>query len=475
MAIGSWLGRVASVLGPGIIIASVALGPGSVTTASKIGSLFGYQLIWVVVLASTAMMTYTVLGARFGVTHRESMLTIIAQHYGRWLSVVIGVSAFLMAASFQFGNNLGVAAAASGVVGPGIDERAWPFIFTGISLAFVLLAPNLYTLIERLMGFLVLVMITAFLANLVYAGPDLLAALRGLVPSVPEDPATTGVGGGAGEIDVLVTMAGLVGTTFVVHACIYQSYLVQQKGWDETRLVRGVRDSVVGIGILALITILITMTSAAALRPEGLVIRDAGDMARQLEALFGRWSLVIFCAGLWAAAFSSISVNAIIGGGLLADSLGLGRSMNQAWPRAFTILIMIVGMVIAAFVMSDRFNKANALVLAQAATMLAAPSVVISLFLVSNSRAIMGDRVNGPWLKGLSALTLPLVLVMSLATYTELSKQLAKVQSPPRGEAIDRVPEAQGTSNSDDLANRPGANSDVPEVTDPAVEANAAN
>ncbi len=331
------LARVFSVFGPGLIIASVALGPGSVTTASSIGADYGYSLIWMVVLSAAAMMVYTVMGARFGATHEQSFLQVVAERYGRWLAVLIGLASFLMSGSFQFGNNLGVSTAMVAVTevpefrlelvrsagGPpmvvaGSMTQVWPFVFTGSALAFVLFAKNLYAVVEKLMKALVLIMIGAFAANLAVARPDLAEAARGMVPSVPRGDR------------VVERMAAMVGTTFVLHACIYQAYLVQAKGWKLDDVRKSVRDSIAGITVLGTISVLIMMTSASALRPKGIHIENAADMARQLEALFGPYARVIFSLGLWAAAFSSIPVNAIIGGGLLADGLGLGSTMNQA-------------------------------------------------------------------------------------------------------------------------------------------------
>lgn len=427
-----WLTRRFAVFGPGIIIASVALGPGSVTTASSIGADYGYSLVWVVVLSAAAMMMYTAMGARFGATQERSFLGVVAASYGRWPAVLIGGASFLMSASFQFGNNLGVATAITAItrvpefhlellrdgagepiVVAGSMTQVWPFVFTGTALLFVLFAHNLYNVVERLMSVLVLVMIAAFFANLVVARPDLAEAARGLVPSVPSGDR------------VVERMAAMVGTTFVLHACMYQAYFVQAKGWKLDDVRRSVRDSIAGITVLGTISVLIMMTSAAVLRPRGIQITSAADMALQLDQLFGPYSRVIFSLGLWAAAFSSIPVNAIIGGGLLADGLGLGRTMNQGWPRFFAIVIMIAGMLIAAFFPPE--NIARTLVLAQAATLLAVPAVAVGMFLVLNNRKVMGVHANRPMQNVVAVFGLALILVMSYATYGKLVDQIRKV------------------------------------------------
>ncbi len=423
-----------ALIGPGLIIASVALGPGSVTAASTIGAEYGYSLIWVVILSVSAMMMYTAMAARFGATQEQTFLAAISASYGRWLSVLIGIAAFLMSASFQFGNNLGVSTAMSSITGfpefkldllredgsirtvAGSMDQFWPFVFTGTALLLVLFARNLYKVVERLMTILVMVMIFAFFLNLVAAKPDLGEAARGLIPSLPEGD------------QVVKRLAAMVGTTFVLHACLYQSYLVQAKGWKLEDVRKGLRDSIVGITILGTISILIMMTSAAALRPEGLHVNSAADMAIQLEKLFGSYAQWIFCTGLWAAAFSSIPVNAIIGGGLLADGLGLGRNMNQGWPRFFAILIMITGMMIATFY---RGSITDALILAQAATMLAMPAVAIGMFLILNNRKVMGVFVNNRWHNVGAVFGLGLVLVMSYATYSKLVEAVREASWAP--------------------------------------------
>ena len=157
-------------LGPGFIIAAVVLGPGSLTVASRIGSEHGYAFLWVIVVAAVFMLIYTSMGVRFGVYNDKSILQSIADNYGRWFAIVIGISAFLSASSFQFGNNLGIGIGMQGITG--MDERIWPLIFTPLALVMVLWAKNLYKVLERLMMVMVMVMIIAFLFNIFLVKPE---------------------------------------------------------------------------------------------------------------------------------------------------------------------------------------------------------------------------------------------------------------------------------------------------------------
>ena len=51
-------GQYLKAIGPAIVISAVVVGPGSVTTASQMGANYGYQLLWVVVLAALAAFFY---------------------------------------------------------------------------------------------------------------------------------------------------------------------------------------------------------------------------------------------------------------------------------------------------------------------------------------------------------------------------------------------------------------------------------
>ncbi len=403
---------VFKIIGPAFIMASVVLGPGSITTSTKIGFAYGYQLMWVIVLAAVAMGMYVFIAARFGVSHEKTILQAMADAYGRWFAGLIGISCFLMASSFQFGNNLGVATAMQTLTG--IPEPVWPIVFTSSAIILVFFAKNLYKILEKLMMVMVMTMIAAFFINLFFTKPDLVETVKGFVPVIPK--------GSYNE------MAALVATTFCLHVALYQSYLVRDKGWKLENLKGSIGDTVAGIVMLGGISMLIIMTSAStqatALRLDPtniLTVNTAGDMAIQLQKLFGPFAKTIFCIGLWAAAFSSLTVNAVIGGGLMADGLGLGRSMDDRWPKIFSIFGMLVGMIIAVFF---KGNIVQALVFAQAASLFAVPAVAIGLFMIANNRKVMGDLTN-TWKQNIVAVFgMLLILAMAWRMYQFVASHL---------------------------------------------------
>jgi NRAMP (natural resistance-associated macrophage protein)-like metal ion transporter len=392
--------------GPGFIIASVVLGPGSITVASRIGSEYGYAFLWVIVLATIFMITYTSMAARFGVVNSNSILQSIASNYGRWFALLIGISAFLSTSSFQFGNNLGIGIGMQGITG--VNERVWPLIFTPLGIILIFWARNLYRVLENLMKFMVMIMIIAFFINLILTKPEMVPLARGFIPSML-------------SMDSLHVVSALMGTSFALAAALYQSYLAQDKGWNKENLKRSLKDTYMGILFLALISATILVTSAAALHPRGILVRSAADMAMQMEALFGAYAKVIFSVGLCAAAFSSMMVNSVIGGGLLADGLGLSRSMNDARTKIFIIAVLLIGMIVAVFF---RGNVIYALIMAQASTMLTVPLIAVGLFLVLNNQKVMGGYKNNAWQNIIAVAGFIVVSLMVYFMYQNIAAQI---------------------------------------------------
>ncbi|WP_422350968.1 Nramp family divalent metal transporter [Flagellimonas sp.] len=367
-------------VGPGFIMAAVVLGPGSITTSTKIGSIHGYSFLWVVLAAAILMVAFTNISTHFGVLHKNSILQAITKQYGKWFAMVIGVSSFMAALCFQFGNNLGVGLGMESVTG--VSAEYWPYIFTPFALMLIFFSKNLYKALEKLMTFLVVIMVLMFVINLVFIKPDSMAMIKGLLP-------------GQFSIENIDDITAIVGTTFVLNGALYQAYLVQGKGWGLDDKQKGIRDSNIGVALLAIMSSLVIVTAAATIKPMGLTINSAADMAIQLDRLLGSYAKYVFAVGFIAAAFSSLIVNAVIGGGLLSDSFGLGKSMNERFPKVFTIVILLSGMLVASLSAKGIGKPIYSLVLAQAFSVLAVPAIAVGIFLIANNEKIMGEYKNG--------------------------------------------------------------------------------
>lgn len=404
------VGRLGSI-GPAILIAAVVLGPGSILANSKVGWQYGYDMVWVLVGASLLLIGMTALSARLGVFLDGTICEELARRAGRPLAALTGVSLFLVAACFQFGNNLGVLYA----IEPLLDGS--DFEDSRVLSAVVLVALNggivvalfgfrrLYLPIERLVKILVGVMLIGFAANLILARPSIASILGGLWPRGPQRAIETSV-------------VAVIATTFSVGGAFYQSYLVRQKGWTRDHLKIGLVDSFAGIGTLGLMSVMIMVTAAAVLHGNDAVqkLTSAADVARQLDPLFGVWSTGLFCMGIFAAALSSFLVNAMIGGTVLSDGLGLGGSMDERWPKIFTVLALMTGMIVALGVKMAEFNTGNLIIVAQAITVLGNPLLAGAMLWLACRSDMKSQRAVPLWMKIVAGAGFLVVLVLSAST-----------------------------------------------------------
>ena len=401
-------------IGPAIIVAAVVLGPGSILASSRVGCDFGYDMLWLLGLSAVLMMGMTALAAHLGASFEDTPCTEIARAAGRPLAVLVGLVLFLVVACFQFSNNLAVIAGLRTFLGEG---GAWPnvlLVALNVAVLFVLFGLRRpYRPIETMMKVLVGLMVIGFLGNLLFAHPSPGGILGGLLPSLPESLRADLVPRVVGGVlqDAVLPLQALVGTTFSVAAAFYQAYLVRERGWKRAELRAGLVDSLVGISVLGLLSATILVTAAAVLHGSvaGGELRSAADVAVQLEPLFGPWAKVLFSLGLLAAALSSFLINAMIGGTVLSDSLGLGGDLGRPMPKVFTTLALVIGLVVAISVLEGH-SPVQLILFAQAMTVLGNP-VLAGVMLWMSARA-----KTPRWIRGLAFLGFLVVLVLALRT-----------------------------------------------------------
>ena len=267
-------------VGPALIVAAVVLGPGSITTSTKVGAAFGYGPLWVLVCLLVLLVGTAALAAWLGATLDKTLCRELAARLGPWAGWVIGIAFFLIVAGFQSSNNMAVVAGIEPLLGEGVKYPKWAEIATllcvnGIIVGILYLSKDLYRQIERIMKVFILAMVLAFIVNFFWAGPSFLGALKGLIPDLApfRDPSQA------------ILLMGLIATTYSVAGAFYQGYLVRERGWGPDDVKKGFMDSLVGMCVLVGVSAVILMTSAATFH--GVVHPDGrGEDVRAAQECF---------------------------------------------------------------------------------------------------------------------------------------------------------------------------------------------
>ena len=401
-------------IGPAIIVTAVVLGPGSILTSSRVGAIFGLVGLPVIAIAALLMIAMVALAARLGVAYEGSLCSELASRLGRPVAVAIGLTLFTLVALFQSSNNLALIGGLEPLMGEGslnLFARLAILVVVNIAVVAILyLAQNLYNVVEKLMKLLVAVMILAFLANFLVV----FASRRSFEMSSAQ-----------GSLDWL-PLLGMIGTTFSVGGAFYQAYLVKQKGWSLQDTQKSLTDSVVSISILGGITAIILLTAWHTFygNPAAPTLGSVGDVARQLEPLFGAWAKVIFCTGILAGGLSSFLVNGLIGGTVMSDSVGKGSSLSDGWPRHLTTVALLVGMAVALASLMSEGSVVHLITFAQALTVLGIPVLALALIYLG-TRSDLSEQAKPPkWVLTLAIFGFAVACVLASITAKTLYQKL---------------------------------------------------
>lgn len=387
-------------LGPGIITAALVFGPSKMTITSRLGAEYAYDMLWIVVIAIVFMLVFTGMGARIGLSNQDSLLTLIRNKWGKAAGIIIGLGVFLVSTSFQAGNSIGVGIAVAEA--SGTQPWIWVLVFNALGIG-LLFFRSFYKTLERLMITLVGIMLFSFLTTVFLAKPSLTGILQGFIPSIP-----------TGSEGLLIAF---VASCFSIVGAFYQSYLIQ-----ETKQVghEVSNKSATGIVILGLMSGIVIICGAAVLHPQGIQVNSASEMSLALQPLFGSYAAHLFLAGLFGASFSSLVGNATVGGSLLADALGFGKSLNDQKVKLFIALVMVCGASISLI-----FGKLplELIIFAQSVTIFLVPFIGIAMLAIANDKQLMKLHVNNRFSKVMGVMGLLLLLGLAAWNFYHLVMQ----------------------------------------------------
>ncbi len=369
-------------IGPAIIVAAVVLGPGSILTSSKVGATFGVMGLPVIFGATVLMIAMVSLSARLGAVYEGSLCDELASRLGRPVAVLIGLTLFTLVAFFQSSNNIALIGGIEPLFGDtplSFQARCAVLVLANLSIIAVLyLLRDLYSSVENMMKLLMAMMTISFLLNFLVIFTK---------PRAYEPVAST-------EALDWLPLLGMIGTTFSVGGAFYQAYLAKEKGWGPNDARAAFTDSIFSISLLGCITAMILLTSWRVFyaHPNPVELSSVGDVARQLEPLFGSAAKYIFCLGILAGALSSFLVNAMIGGTVMSDSLGIGASLKDKGPLHMTAIALLVGMSVAIASLAKEGSTVNLITIAQALTVLGIPALAAALIYLGTRKELQGNR-----------------------------------------------------------------------------------
>ncbi len=397
--------KLLAVLGPGLIAANAGNDAGGIATYSSMGSQFGFQMLWVMVILLVGVAVVQEMCARMGAVTGKGLSDLIRENFPIRLTTFVMLTFFVANTGVVVSEFIGIAAALSL-----FNIPTWIGAPCGGLVLWLLVTRGSYAKVEKVFLFFTIAffayIFAAFMAN-----PNWHQVASGtLIPTVQ----LNGV--------YISTLIAAVGTTISPYMQIYVQSGVVERGvtvrdYKYTRL-DVYTGSLFSISIAFFIIIATGATLFAHSGGKGIVLGSASDAAVALVPFLGIYAKYVFALGLLGASFLAAGVLPLTTCYSVTEFLGLENSVSRRWSDApvfwtlFTVLV-VISVVIAAL---PGLPVVNILVNLYLLNGILLPVILFSILYLVNKKRLMGKYTNGIFMN-IIAYTLTIVVSLLAIAY----------------------------------------------------------
>ncbi len=375
----SWI-AFAAVLGPGLLAGLSDDDPAGIATYSILGAEYGYELLWVLAIATVSLVVFHELAVRIGVVTGQGLMGLIRDRYGvRWAAFAL-VALVIANVGTTMAEFAGIAAGAELL---GLSRlAAVPFAALGVAL---LVLRGRFHRIEHVLLALSAVLVAYVGAGLI-AGPDWGAAAQGAV--VPRMDMTTAA---------LFAVTATIGTTLAPWGLSFiQSYAVDKRltpgdlRWERV-------DVIAGAVMTGVIGAFVVIACAETLHPAGQSVDTAADAARALRPLAGDAAALLFAAGLVGAGLLAAAILPLSTAYSVSEAFGYEAALDDP-VREAPVFYGTYAFVLAAgalVVLIPSVPLVPVLFFTQALNAVLLLPLLVFLIALGRTPAVMGEHRTG--------------------------------------------------------------------------------
>jgi Mn2+/Fe2+ NRAMP family transporter len=392
-----------SIVGPGIITASVDQDAGGIATYSLAGAHYGYALLWTILFTTLASAVIQEMGERTGVVTGKGLAELIREKYGVRVTLAATVILILANLANTISEFAGVAASSElfGV------SRYLSVPAAALLMGWLVLKGTYYRVERIFLGasvFYLVYVVSAFLARPAW-GEVLAHAVR---PTLRADP---------GYVAMVITLAG---STIAPWMQFYIQSACVDKGIRVAHLRYARLDAYAGAVVAGAIQFFIIVACGATLYPQGIRVASAEQAALAIEPFAGTYASVLFALGLLNASLFSAAIVPLSTAYAACESMGwqtgVDRSFKEA-PTFFGIYLTMIA-VAALCIFWPRLPLIPIMVLSQTLNGILLPAVLVVMLRLVNDPEVMGRHVNSPVSNLVAWSTAAVLIGLSLALLT---------------------------------------------------------
>ncbi len=402
----AWLGT----LGPTAVLASMAMGPGTIGSNLSAGSSMGFDLAWLVALSAVmSVLNLYVVGKITAVTGL-SLLEQFAQFFHPAVAWAIGTVMLLTLLLIVPFTGVTLGHTLNFLI-PVIPPFAGTALCFGV-IVYVYLFGGGFRYVTWLCTVLVGVMSAAFLVNAIVVDPDLPALARGIfLPTMPQG------------YDQTLLALGIVGGAVSLVGSLFQGYSVRNARWSVEQVPVMAWDAAVFTGVLFFIFSISVLVSGVALA--GKPVQDAAQAAAALEPIAGPATRWIFATGYFIAIFTTLAAASYLGGYIVHDFIKWPLRGDLHQDRRFRMVCtLLLATVFLAPLFSGLFPPVLLIIFGTALFAIGTPPVVLLTLILARRRSVLGAfRIGLP----MTAMLVVSVIVSFYSGYMLIARILSRM------------------------------------------------
>ena len=383
-------------VGPAVIASVGYMDPGNFATNIQAGSSCGYELLWVVVVASVVAMLFQAMSAKLGIVTGRNLAELCREQFPKPVVKAMWYGSEIAAMATDIAEFLGGALGVSLLFH--VSLLCGLVVTAVVTMAILLLDRGGFRPLELVIATLVAVIGLSYVCELFIAPPDWHATIIGsIVPRLH----------GSNAITLAV---GIIGATIMPHTLFLHSGLTQNRiparnDEERRRLVWfSNREVLIALGIASFVNLAMVMMSAAVFPRSADGISDISVAYHSLIPLLGVGAAVVFLISLMASGMSSSVVGTMAGQVIMQ---GFVEFKIPVWTRRIVTMV-------PAFVIGLHFNVVNAMVISQVALSFFLPIPLVALVVLSSRRSVMGKFTAGKSTILVAALATILIVALNL-------------------------------------------------------------
>ena len=391
-----WRGY-AAFAGPAVVASIAYVDPGNFATNIQAGARYGYELLWVVLLANLIAMLFQALSAKLGIVTGRNLAELCRERFSRRVSLAMWVVSEIAAMATDLAEFLGGAIGLSLLFG--MPLLAGMAITAVIVYGILMFDRYGFRPVELIIGGLVATIALCYLVELFIVPIDWgSAALHSVVPAIPDR-------------DALLLAVGIIGATVMPHAVYLHSGLTQARipprnDTEKRRIVRiSNHEVIVALAIAGLVNMAMVVMASGAFHAGLSDVAEIETAYHTLTPLLGAAAATVFLISLLASGVSSSTVGTLAGQMIMQGFVGF---TIPVWVRR------VVTMVPAFIVVALGADATSALVMSQVVLSLALPLPMVALLLFTRQADIMGPFANGTLTHGAAVIGTVAVLALNL-------------------------------------------------------------